>query len=512
MDDQLIAVGGWLQATLNPDKATRVAAEEALRAGETTPGYVVQLMKLAVDTSLPVDPVLRHTAVVYMKNVVKRRWDPPKPPPHRKHEAALEPLAEADKAVLRGNLIEAIAVAAPQVRSQLALCLKHVAFSDYPERWPDLLAQIGAKLRMTDNESQLHGGLLALRVLAKIHEYRQDTKAKNEIVGETFYVLLGMLRQLLSAAPTVAACELACLAAKVVHSCVCYELPTLLLSQPAAVDPFFEVLVGLLTQPLPPGAPTEADEAGNWAPWKLKKRVAQTLHRTLQRHGNPSASGGDSSAVAGGSAGEAAVAAQQAAKQALAAQKQAFARGFQDRWSARCLGGFLELVQLTREGSTTPLPPRVHNIALGYLDEAIKYKATYVSVLKPNLEALFSDVIYPPLCFSNDDAELWEDDPLEFVRRSFDIVEDFYSPRAGAQRLLVSLAEKRAKDCLHGFVVACSNILGTAAAAEAQGGASTTPSCAGRTAPSARSPRSSGRSPRRTRRTAPRSRGCCAST
>ena len=209
---------------------------------------------------------------------------------------------------------------------------------------------------------------------------------------------------------------------------------------------------------------------GNWAPWKLKKRVAQTLHRTLQRHGNPSASGGDSSAVAGGSAGEAAVAAQQAAKQALAAQKQAFARGFQDRWSARCLGGFLELVQLTREGSTTPLPPRVHNIALGYLDEAIKYKATYVSVLKPNLEALFSDVIYPPLCFSNDDAELWEDDPLEFVRRSFDIVEDFYSPRAGAQRLLVGLAEKRAKDCLHGFVVACSNILGTAAAAEAQGG------------------------------------------
>ena len=241
-----------------------------------------------------------------MKNVVKRRWDPPKPPPHRKHEAALEPLAEADKAVLRGNLIEAIAVAAPQVRSQLALCLKHVAFSDYPERWPDLLAQIGAKLRMTDNESQLHGGLLALRVLAKIHEYRQDTKAKNEIVGETFYVLLGMLRQLLSAAPTVAACELACLAAKVVHSCVCYELPTLLLSQPAAVDPFFEVLVGLLTQPLPPGAPTEADEAGNWSPWKLKKRVAQMLHRTLQRHGNPNAGSGSADAVAGGSAGEAA--------------------------------------------------------------------------------------------------------------------------------------------------------------------------------------------------------------
>ena len=35
------------------------------------------------------------------------------------------------------------------------------------------------------------------------------------------------------------------------------------------------------------GAPTTFDEAPQWAPWKLKKRVAQILHRLQQRYGSP---------------------------------------------------------------------------------------------------------------------------------------------------------------------------------------------------------------------------------
>ena len=88
---------------------------------------------------------------------------------------------------------------------------------------------------------------------------------------------------------------------------------------------------------------------------------------------------------------------------------------------------------------------------------SLRYKATYVYVLKPRLETLFTEIIYPPLCFSKADAELWEEDPNEFVRRSFDFVADFFLPRTAAQRLLKTLAEKRAKDCLHGIVVSWSS-------------------------------------------------------
>ena len=35
-------------------------------------------------------------------------------------------------------------------------------------------------------------------------------------------------------------------------------------------------------QPLPEDAPTELDGAMSWAPWKVKKRCAQIIHRLLQ--------------------------------------------------------------------------------------------------------------------------------------------------------------------------------------------------------------------------------------
>lgn len=166
MDPAMQRVGTWLQSTLLPDKATREAAEQALRLSELEPGHVVLLLKLAVDTSLPIEPVLRQCAVTYMKNVIKQRWDPPEPPPHRKNEGRTEPLTEADKAVVRSNLVEAIAVSVPAVRAQLALCLRSIAMTDYPDRWPELLNVICASLSAAD-EPHLHGGLLSLRVGAR---------------------------------------------------------------------------------------------------------------------------------------------------------------------------------------------------------------------------------------------------------------------------------------------------------------------------------------------------------
>ena len=71
-------------------------------------------------------------------------------------------------------------------------------------------------------------------------------------------------------------------------------------------------------------------------------------------------------------------------------------------------------------------------------------------------------MIYPPLCFSAADAELWESDAQEYVRRSLDVVEDYYSPRTAATNLLVALTTSRAKDSLHGIVQACSTHLAAA--------------------------------------------------
>ena len=455
----LIRVGQWLQATLQPDKATREQAEQALKLSENEPGHIVRLFKLAVDSSLQVEPVLRHSAVVYLKNVVKQRWDPPEPPPHRKNEPRTEPINEADKAIVRENLVEALVIAESKVRAQLGLCLRHMAYADYPDKWPSLLGSIGAKLTSSE-QPQMHAGLFALRVLAKIHEYRRERAAINQIVNDTFPILLQLLRSIVAAPPSVASAELALLATKVIWSCVQYSLPPQLLHE-GACDHLFETLLALLAQPLPEGAPTDEEDASAWAPWKVKKRVAQTLQRMVSRHANikKEDGGGEESSEGGGALARLGGGKSTQTEEEKAAEQQlkVFARLFQDRYSSQCLQGCLDLLARARAGGV--LPGRVHTYCLNYIEEACKYKATYVYVLKPRLESLFNEVIYPPLCFSKADAELWEEDPNEFVRRSFDFVADFFSPRTAAQRLLATLAEKRAKDCLHGFVLACSAVL-----------------------------------------------------
>ena len=47
------------------------------------------------------------------------------------------------------------------------------------------------------------------------------------------------------------------------------------------------------------------------------------------------------------------------------------------------------------------------------------------------------------MCHSEEDAELWESDPYEYVRVKYDIFEDFVSPVTAAQTLLHSACKKR---------------------------------------------------------------------
>ena len=40
------------------------------------------------------------------------------------------------------------------------------------------------------------------------------------------------------------------------------------------------------------------------------------------------------------------------------------------------------------------------------------------------------------IIFSDDDQDLWDDDPHEYIRSKFDVFEDFISPNTGMTQLL----------------------------------------------------------------------------
>lgn len=62
------------------------------------------------------------------------------------------------------------------------------------------------------------------------------------------------------------------------------------------------------------------------------------------------------------------------------------------------------------------LSPRVTNLVLQYLTHAVKLASSW-KALRPEALPLLQRVIFPLLCFNEDDARLWQDDPQEFIRK-----------------------------------------------------------------------------------------------
>jgi hypothetical protein len=81
---------------------------------------------------------------------------------------------------------------------------------------------------------------------------------------------------------------------------------------------------------------------------------------------------------------------------------------------------------------------------LVFLDECVKPKSMWLH-LKPHMENLLAHVIFPILCQSDEDMELFETDPQEYVHRKLNYYEEITAPDVAATNFLVSLTKSRKK-------------------------------------------------------------------
>lgn len=73
-------------------------------------------------------------------------------------------------------------------------------------------------------------------------------------------------------------------------------------------------------------------------------------------------------------------------------------------------------------------------------------------MLQPRLNTILFEIIFPLMCFNDNDQKLWEEDPHEYVRKGYDIIEDIYSPRTAAVDFISELVRKHGKGNLHKFL------------------------------------------------------------
>uniref|UniRef100_A0ACD5ZLZ6 Uncharacterized protein n=1 Tax=Avena sativa TaxID=4498 RepID=A0ACD5ZLZ6_AVESA len=183
------------------------------------------------------------------------------------------------------------------------------------------------------------------------------------------------------------------------------------------------LFINLLERPVPvEGQPIDPDIRKSWGWWKIKKWTIHILNRLYTRFGD---------------------------LKLQKSESKTFAQMFQKNYAGQILGCHLKLLNAVRTGDY--LPDRVTNLILQYLTNSIT-KSTMYQMMQPQINIILFEIIFPLMCFNDNDQKLWEEDPHEYVRKGYDIIEDLYSPRTAAMDFVSELVRKRGKSNLQKFI------------------------------------------------------------
>ncbi|MBA0858564.1 hypothetical protein Goshw_028111 [Gossypium schwendimanii] len=177
------------------------------------------------------------------------------------------------------------------------------------------------------------------------------------------------------------------------------EIPKQLLD-PNLFNAWMMLFLNVLERPVPlEGQPADPELRKSWGWWKVKKWTVHILNRLYTRFGdlklrNP--------------------------------ENRAFAQMFQKNYAGKILECHLNLLGVIRVG--------------GYLPD------------RPQIDVVLFEIVFPLMCFNDNDQKLWEEDPHEYVRKGYDIIEDLYSPRTASMDFVSELVRKRGKENLQKFI------------------------------------------------------------
>lgn len=415
-----------LQACLSQDQNHVKEAERVLKQHEQLPGQAVQLLRVAAEES--VDAGVRTMAAINFKNFVKRSWE------KSEHETGSGPqylIPDADKEVVRSNILEAVIRAPHAIQSQLSEVFKIIAYCDYPERWPSLLEALYGNLASQD-QTRVHGGLVALRLLARKYEFRDEEERAplDGIIGTTFPLLLHIFRQLLAAPPSAQISTYVKLVCKTFWSATYMGVPSTLL-QPEPFSGWMGALGTALTQPEPADVAALDPEERSAAPWwKAKKWILHITYRLFNRYGAP--------------------------KQCRDGSEKQFAEMYAAEAMPAFLDAHLGLISQLAQG--TYFSPRCTNMLFQYMTHAVNIPAAYKRV-GGQWDALLHNVAFPLMAFNDEDMRLWAEDPHEYIRKGYDILEDMYSPKTAAANFAHDLCRKK-RNHLDAFMGVVAGVLG----------------------------------------------------
>ncbi|KAI9726215.1 MAG: hypothetical protein M1828_001889 [Chrysothrix sp. TS-e1954] len=399
-----------IQSTLTPDPNTRRQAELDLRQAEDNAGFTSALADILQSEQ---DNGIRQATAVYLKNRVTRAWNPADDLPESKR------IQEPEKQAFRRRLVPLLASSQPNIRSQLISVLQTILHTDFPDQWPGFF-ESSLQLINAQDANSVFAGLQCILGICRVYRFKSgDNRSdfENGIVAGSFPQLLAMGNRLVNE-ESLEAGEMLRAVMKSFKHAVYFELPKHLQQHQIIVGWCSLFLNTIKKDPPSCSMPDDIEERENNHWWKAKKWAYANLNRLFVRYGNPatlSKSNGETYAT--------------------------FSKNFLENFAPEILKIYLQQIEKW-VASTTWLTRTVLSHTLTYLDECIKPKTMW-NHLQPHVENLIAHFLFPVLCLSDEDLELFDNEPSEYLNRKLNFYEQVSAPDVAGMSFLVSLTKHR---------------------------------------------------------------------
>lgn len=411
-----------LQGTIHPD--TRELAEKQLNEVHKIIQFTPTLL-FAVMEEKHLFPV-RQAGVIYLKNMVMQFWqqrDPESP-----IEQAPFCIHENDKAFIRENIIKAMINCPELIRVQLGVCLSTILKNDYPGKWGNVVEVMVQYLSM-DDASVWYGALVAVHQLVKNYEYKKPEergpldKAMTTLLPLMYQRVVQLLPD--ASEPSIL---LQKLILKIFHALVQFHLSLAVIDR-NTFSQWMAVFQTIAERPVPPETEqVDIEDRPELAWWKVKKWALHILARVFDRYGNPGS---------------------------VVKQYVQFSDWYLKTFSDVILKTLLKILDQYRQNQY--VSPRVLQQSLNYINTGLCHSVSW-KILKPHMEGVIQGVLFPLMCYTDEDDALWTEDPYEYIKLKFDVFEDFISPVTAAQTVLHTSCKKR-KEILPKTMAFCMQIL-----------------------------------------------------
>uniref|UniRef100_A0A3B3SL01 Importin 8 n=1 Tax=Paramormyrops kingsleyae TaxID=1676925 RepID=A0A3B3SL01_9TELE len=411
-----------LKGTIDPN--LRIAAENELnQVARSINVLVAPSSDKVINASYMYLPC---PAAIYLKNMVSQYW-PDREPSHGELVFPFN-IHENDRQQIRDNIVEGVIQCPESIRAQLNVCLRVIIKHDFPGRWTGVVDKIRLYL-YSQNSTSWYGSLLALYQLVKTYEYRKAEERAPLLAAMQIFLprIQQQITQLLPDA-TIFSVLIQKQILKIFHALVQYSLPLNLVNN-TVLTQWMEVLRAILDRDIPPETlEVDEDDRPELVWWKCKKWALHIINRLFERYGSPGN---------------------------VTKEYFEFADFFLKTYAVGIQQVLLKVVDQHRHRQY--VSPHVLQQALNYLNQGVSHSLTWKQ-MKPHMQAICQEVIFPLMCYKDEDEKLWQEDPYEYIRMKFNLYDDHALPATAGQSLLCKAARKR-KEVLPQMMEFCHQIL-----------------------------------------------------